>query len=394
MKLTDALAWCGVQDPGLRTFDIIMQTDYGTSYNAYLVQGEGKTALIETVKAEFCDLFFQRIEKYVPISSIDYLICNHTEPDHAGSVAKLLDANPGIQVVGTPTAIKFLRGIVNREFSAVPVKDGGKLDLGGKTLQFLTAPNLHWPDTMYTWLEEDGVLFTCDSFGAHYSYEPLLLSRMEERTDYRQAADYYYDMILKPFETPFMSKALDKIEPLSLSLICPGHGPVIDTEIPQAIAHYRSLFTPAPVGENKSVVIAYVSAYGYTRELAHMIAEGIEGTGNCSASLYDMETNTPQDVLRRIQSADGFLLGSPTILSDALEPIWALASRLNPVIHKGKAAAAFGAYGWSGEAVPNLTQRLAQLRFRTMDGLCVLFKPSQEDIAAARQFGADFVKLL
>ena len=146
------LYWTGVLDPKLRVFDIIMETKYGTSYNSYLLKGSKKTALFETSKLAFWEEMRDYIESQIPISEIDYLIMDHTEPDHAGTVEKLLEVNPGLTVVATGTAIQFLKHIVNTDFNSIAVKDGDHLSLGDKTLEFMVLPNLHWPDTMYTWL--------------------------------------------------------------------------------------------------------------------------------------------------------------------------------------------------------------------------------------------------
>lgn len=272
-QLTNDLTWVGVQDPQLKVFDIIMETEYGTTYNAYLLKGLEKTALIETVKLPFFDEFRKRIEAVLPITQIDYLIVNHTEPDHAGSIARLLEINPELTVVGSPAALQFLKEIVNQDFRSLIAKEGMTLDLGGKTLQLIMAPNLHWPDTMYTLAQEDGILFTCDSFGAHYAFEGLRVSEVKDHEAYQSALKYYYDHILKPFR-PFMRKALDKVEGLNVKMICPGHGPVLDCGLDAIVEQYRR-WNVEPQLENK-LILAYVSAYGYTEQLAQAIAVGLK----------------------------------------------------------------------------------------------------------------------
>ena len=178
--LTDRLSWIGAQDAQLKVFDIIMETEFGTTYNAYLLKGSEKSALVETVKLNFFEEFRQHVEQIMPLDQIDYLIVNHTEPDHAGSIEKLLDLNPQLTVVCTAPAAGFLKEIVNRDFTVQIVKNGQTLSLGDRTLEFLFLPNLHWPDTMYTLDREDGILFTCDSFGSHYSFDGLLRSEVRD----------------------------------------------------------------------------------------------------------------------------------------------------------------------------------------------------------------------
>ena len=179
MELKQGITWTGILDRDLRVFDIIMETEFGTTYNSYVVKGTEKTALIETAKAKFCEEYLEKVKAVTEIDKIDYLIVDHTEPDHAGSAEKLLELNPEIEVIGTTGALNFLSQIMNKPFKSRAVKDGEELDLGGKTLRFLVVPNLHWPDTMYTYLPEDKVLFTCDSFGSHYCCEGILRSKVE-----------------------------------------------------------------------------------------------------------------------------------------------------------------------------------------------------------------------
>lgn len=391
-ELKKDLYWTGVLDPDLRVFDIIMETKFGTTYNAYLLKGSEKNALIETAKATFYDQFEGILTSVLPVSEIDYIIVDHTEPDHAGSAARLLEQNPDITVVGSVAAISFLKQIVNRDFKSLPVKDGDSLSLGDKTLRFFSLPHLHWPDTIYTYWEEEKVLFTCDSFGAHYSHPGLLRSTVTAVDDYMDAAKYYFDNILGPFK-PFMLKGIQKARELDPAMICPGHGPVLDTELDAFLTTYEK-WSQIPVKpEQPLAVVPYVSAYGYTEMLARAIEKGL-ASGGVTAELYDMQESDTGHVLGRIDLADGILFGSPTILGEALKPIWDLATSLLPTLHQGKCATAFGSYGWSGEAVPHLMERLAQLRMKTVDGLKVRFRPSEEDLKQAEAFGKAFASFM
>lgn len=161
--------WVGALDPNLRIFDIIMNTPYGTSYNSYVIKGSEKTAIFETAKESFFDEFLERLNSSnVDIKNIDYIVIDHTEPDHSGSISKLLDLAPNAKLVGSTAALRFIKSIINKKFDSIVVKDGDTLDLGNKTLKFISAPFLHWPDSIYTYIPEDNVLITCDSFGAHY----------------------------------------------------------------------------------------------------------------------------------------------------------------------------------------------------------------------------------
>ncbi|MFT8340968.1 MAG: FprA family A-type flavoprotein [Clostridium beijerinckii] len=395
LELKKNLYWTGVLDANLRVFDIIMETEFGTSYNSYLLKTSEKTVLFETAKAKFLDGYLKALNKLVDIKDIDYIVVNHTEPDHAGSIEKLIEINPNIKIIGSQVAIGFLKNIVNREFNGIIVKENETLSLGDKTLRFMSVPNLHWPDTMYTYIEEDKTLVTCDSFGSHYSFDGILLSKVTDNEGYLRALKYYFDCIIGPFKNPFMIKALDRIKDLEIDMICTGHGPVLDCRIDEIMDYYRKWSNVTNPNPRKTVIIPYVSAYGYTRELAHKIAEGIEASGDIDVRTYDMETADQAKVLEELEFADGILFGSPTIVGEALKPIWDLTTSIFARTHGNKLASAFGSYGWSGEAVPHIIERLKQLRMKVVDeGFRVKFKPSESELSDAYDYGYNFGFLL
>lgn len=391
VKIVDDVFWVGVQDFDLRIFDIVMVTEYGTSYNAYVVKGKDKTAIIETVKVKFFDEYLQRLQEVVNLKDIDYLIMNHTEPDHAGSIELLLGKNPDITILASPTAITFLKDITNQNFKYEELKHGDKLDLGGKTLEFINAPFLHWPDSMFTYLPEESILFSCDFLGSHYAGNEIFNDLVSK--DLMNAYKYYYDMILSPFK-PYVLEGLDKIKDLKIDFVCTGHGPVLRQDIPKYMELYREWSTPEklPDVNRPTIVMAYVSAYGYTEMLAEAIAEGITAQGEFEFLKYDLVYSDLQEVLASIEQASGILIGSPTINGDALPPIWQLLINLSPIVHGDKIAMAFGAYGWSGEAVPSIEARLHALRMKVLAGMRVKFKPSPRDLEDAFQKGVDFAK--
>lgn len=390
LKLRENFYWTGIVDDKLRVFDIIMYTEFGTTYNSYVLKAGEKTILFETAKAKFFDDYLEKLSEITDVSKIDYLVVNHTEPDHAGSVERLLDLCPHLKIISTGAASGFLKEIVNRDFTSIVVRDNQRMEIGDKTLRFMFVPNLHWPDTMYTYIEEEQILVTCDSFGSHYGFQEVLLSKVTAWDDYMRATKYYFDCILGPFK-PFMKKALDRVRQLDITMICTGHGPVLDDKIDVIMDTYEKWCTVENPNTKKTVVIPYVSAYGYTETLARRIAEGVEASGDVETRLYDMVTADQAQVLEEIGFADGILFGTPTILGEALKPIWDLTIAMFPVTHGGKYASAFGSYGWSGEGVPHIIQRLKQLRLKVTDnGLRVRFKPSENDLTDAFDFGYNF----
>lgn len=392
LEIKKNIYWTGILDPNLRVFDIIMETEFGSSYNSYVVKGSEKVALFETSKEKFLDEYLDKVKSIVDIQDIDYIVVDHTEPDHAGSAKYLIEENPSIKVVGSASAINFMKEIVNGDFNSIIVKDGDEISLGDKTLRFISAPNLHWPDSMYTYIPEDKLLVSCDSFGSHYTPEEVLYSKVENHDDYMKSLRYYYDCIMGPFKS-FVKAAIEKIRPLDIDMIAPGHGPVLDKDPWKIVDIYDEWSTEVNPNSKKTVVMPYVSAYGYTEKLSHKIEEGIKAAGDIEVKKFDLVFDDMAMVAQEMYWADGVLLGTPTILGDALKPIWDLTTSIFPVTHGGKIASAFGSYGWSGEGVPHILGRLKQLRMKIYgDGYKIRFNPSQADLEGAFEFGFGFGK--
>lgn len=389
LKLKENFYWTGILDKELKVFDIVMETEFGTTYNSYVLIGSEKTVLFETAKLKFFDIYLEKLQKIVQISDIDYVVVNHTEPDHAGSLEKLIEMNPNIKVVGTACALNFLKDILNRDFYKIPVKENDTLSIGDKTLRFMVLPNLHWPDTMYTLIEEDKTLVTCDSFGSHYSFDDILLSKVSDEEGYMRATKYYFDNIIGPYK-PYMVKALERIKNVDIQMICTGHGPVIDTRVEEIKSIYAKWCENKNPNTKKTVVIPYVSAYGYTGLLAEEIAKGIKESGDIDVRLFDMVVANQGEVLDEIAYADGLLFGTPTIIGEALKPIWDLTTSIFATTHGGKLASAFGSYAWSGEGVPHILERLKQLRMNVVEGYRTKLKPSENDLTGAFEFGYGF----
>ena len=390
IKLRDDFYWTGIIDDQLRVFDIIMYTEFGTTYNSYVMKAGDKIILFETAKAKFFDEYLEKLKEVIDVTKIDYLVVSHTEPDHAGSVEKLLDYSPQMKILATGCAIGFLKEIVNRDFVSIAVRDEEKMKIGNRTLRFMVVPNLHWPDTMYTFIEEEQILVTCDSFGSHYCLPEVVSTEIKNEEDYQKALKYYYDCIIGPFK-PFMLKALDRVENMDITMVCTGHGPVlVGDRIKEVMKQYREWSTVVNPNKKKTVIMAYVSAYGYTKMLADKIADGIRDSGDVDVRAYDMVEADAAKVNEELLFADGILLGTPTIVGEALKPIWDLTLGMFPGTHGGKYAGAFGSYGWSGEGVPNITQRLKQLKMKVSEGFRVRFKPSEADLVSAYEYGYQF----
>ncbi len=392
LQVSEDVNWIGVLDHDIINFDIVMETKYGTTYNSYFIDAE-KKAVIETVKEKFWPVFKEKLLSLGDPSEIEYIVCNHTEPDHSGSLKYLLELAPNATVVGSGQALTYLGEMMERPFKSMKVRDGDVIDLGNKKLRVIGAPNLHWPDTIYTYLEEEGLLFTCDSFGAHYANELMFDDLIG---DYSDAFDYYFDVILKPF-SKFMLKAIEKIKTLPVDMICPGHGPILRSGWKEKIDRSIKLANNYldDTRKDNRILVAYVSAYGYTKEMANQLAEGLKKTTNLTVELVDIENVLLGDLEEHMVKADGIIIGSPTINQNTLLPVYKLFSVINPIRDKGKPAAAFGSYGWSGEAVKLIEDHLRNLKLKVVgEGLTARFFPNSKETDRLISFGEEFVKVL
>lgn len=391
LPVSPSVTWIGALDYDIVTFDVVMETKYGTTYNSYFINAR-KKAVIETVKEKFHDGFLDKLKQLTDPSEIEYIILNHTEPDHSGSLVHLLKAAPNAKVVGSGNAIRYLKDMIDIDFQHIIVKDGYTLDLGDKTLQFISAPNLHWPDTMYTYLAEEKVLFTCDSFGAHYCHEEVFDDLVG---DFDDAFRYYFDVILKPF-SKFMLKAIEKIRTLDIKVIATGHGPVLRSNWKKYVdisEKWASEHLELPV--NHRVFIPFVSAYHKTGLLAEKIAEGIKTAGDIDVEILDIEHASIGELDQKVSECAALIVGSTTINQNILLPVYKLFSVINPLRDKGKLAGGFGSYGWSGESKDLIKSNLENLKLNYFgEGVFVKFTPDAEEQKMAVDYGKTFGEAL
>ncbi len=393
LEVSNDVKWIGVADWDIVTFDIVMETKNGTTYNSYFINADKKT-IIDTVKDKFKDEYLQKVQSVVDPKEIEYIICNHTEPDHSGSLKYLLEIAPQATVVGSGQALNYLNEIFGPTFKSLKVKDGDIIDLGNKKLKIIGAPNLHWPDSIYSYLIENKILFTCDSFGAHFCNDLMFDDLVG---DYSESFKYYFDVILKPY-SKFLLKAIEKIKPLEIEVICPGHGPILRSTWKERVAEsekYSHEYLDTVGHCEKNVLIAYVSAYGYTGEMAKMIAKGIQTNMNLNVDLVDIENILLGDLEEKIVKSNGIIIGSPTINQNTLLPVYKMFSLISPIRDKGKLAAAFGSYGWSGEAVNIIESQLKTLKLNVIcEGLSAKFFPNENKAEQFFEFGKKIAEQL
>lgn len=383
IEIKKDIYWVGVKNPELRVFDIIMTTEKGTTYNSYLIVDE-KIVLIDAVKDGFHEQSISNIKSIIGDRNIDYIVVQHTEPDHSGSLIRLLDEYKDVVVVASKPALINIKNIINREFNGVEAKED--INIGSRTLKFVSAPFLHWPDTIYTYSEFDRVLFTCDSFGCHYCDDKIF---NDEVGDFSQEFIYYFNVIMGPFKKYVLS-AIERIRDLEIDVIAPSHGPIHRKNPQKYIDLYENWSKDVlKIPEDKYAIVTYVSAYGYTKQIAEALAEGIREVGG-KVDCFDIAEFELEEAVNKISRAKAILIGSPTINQDAVEPVWNLLAHVSPVVNRGKLAFAFGSYGWSGEAVPMITERLKCLKFKVVEpGLKIIFKPTSVDLEMAKEKGKE-----
>lgn len=387
LKVTEDVSWIGALDWDIVTFDVVMETKFGTTYNSYFINAEKKT-VVETVKEKFWDTFLGKLKTLGNPAEIEYIIVNHTEPDHSGCVARLLEVAPNARVVGSGNAIRYLRDLLGFEFPHLVVRDGQTLDLGNKTLQFVAAANLHWPDSIMTYLREDKVLFTCDIFGEHYCNENVFDDLVG---DFDDAFRYYFNVIMKPY-SKFMLQAIERIRPLDISVICPGHGAVLRKNWKKYV-DLSEQYARETLNDQKPnrVFLGYVSAYRNTGIIAGMIADGIKMAGDIEVDLCDIEKMELGQIEQKLIQASAIVLGCPTFSQNILLPIYQVFALINPIRDRNKLAAAFGSYGWSGEGAKIMTSAMSNLKLKVIDeGLMVKFTPHNDVKNKCIAYGMNF----
>lgn len=392
LTVSPSVKWVGVLDYDIVTFDVVMTTEYGTTYNSYFIDAE-KKAVVETTKEKFWEVYLKKLQQICDPSEIEYIILNHTEPDHSGNVGNLLKVSPNAKVVGSGNAIRYMKDLLGYEFPHLVVKEGDTLSLGNMDLAFISAPNLHWPDSMYTWLEKEKVLFTCDSFGAHYCDERMFDNQVE---NYDDAFKYYFDVILKPY-SKFMLKAIDKIRHLDIQAVCTGHGPLLTNDWKRYVdmsEEFAKETMRYPL--EKYIFIPYVSAYQKTGDIARAIGEGVKfKIPDAIVDIQDIETTPVGELDEKIARSQAIIVGCPTINQNILLPVYKLFALINPIRDRRKIGGAFGSYGWSGEGEKLIYANLKNLKLEMPDDtVFVKFTAHEPQLIKAREYGNQIAEML
>ncbi|MDV3353789.1 MBL fold metallo-hydrolase [Leptolyngbyaceae cyanobacterium CCMR0082] len=366
-------------------FDIEFGLQNGTTYNSYIVRGE-KTALIDTSHAKFQQLYMDALTGLIDPKEIDYIVISHTEPDHSGLVKDVLDLAPQAVVVGAKVAVKFLEDLVHQPFESQLVKSGDTLDLGnGHVLEFVSAPNLHWPDTIFTYDQKTGILYTCDAFGAHYCSDDTFDEDLDALTpDFR----FYYECLMAPNARSVLSamKRMDKLG--TISTIATGHGPLLRHNLEELTERYRRWSNEKSKAENM-VAVFYVSDYGYCDRISQALAKGITKTG-VAVEMMDMRLADPHDVTELVGRAKGILMGMPPSSGQGAEEVQTALSSILAAVNNKQTYGLFESYGGDDEPIDTLQSQLQDLDLKVaFDPIRVKDTPSEALYQLCDETGTD-----
>ncbi|GAA4654970.1 anaerobic nitric oxide reductase flavorubredoxin [Anaerocolumna aminovalerica] len=392
-RITDKVTWVGKVDWELKNFHgQELSTKKGSSYNSYLIRDK-KTVLIDTVWQPYDKEFVSRLKKEIDLKEIDYIVANHGEIDHSGALPELMREIPNTPIYCTANGAKILKGHYHEDWNFVTVKTGDSLDIGESKLVFVEAPMLHWPDSMFTYMTGENILFSNDAFGQHYATETMYNDRVDKEELYAEALKYYANIL-----TPFSSLVIKKIkEVLALNLpvdyICTSHGVIWKENPAQIIEHYLKW---ADNYQENQITLIYDTMWNSTRKMAEAIAEGIqEADPAVTVKLFNSAIEDKNDILSEVFKSKAILIGSPEINGGYLHSIGGLLEMIKGLKFKEKSAAAFGSYGWSGKAVKLLTEELDKCGFKIVnDGHKSLWVPDNAEIEVLKEYGKDFVKAI
>lgn len=390
-KITNKITWVGKTDWELKKFHgDEFTTISGSSYNSYLIRDE-KTVLIDTAWLPYDKEFVSKLKEEINLEEIDYIIALHGEVDHSGALTELMREMPeNTPIYCTANGVKSIKGQYHKEWNFQVVKTGDTLSLGETTITFIEAPMLHWPDTMFAYLSKENVLFSSDGFGQHMASEHLYADQVDQSQLYEEALKYYAN-ILAPFSM-MVTKKIQEILSMNLpiSMICPSHGLIWRENPKQIVEKYLEW---ADKYQENQITIIYDTMWNDTRKMAETIAKGIQNKDKeVTIKLMNTAKEDKTDVLTEVFKSKMILVGSPTVNNGYLHSIAGILEMIKGMKLKNKKAAAFGSYGWSGEAVKQITEYLKNCGFEVInEGIRCSWTPDEEIEKQLLQFGEEIV---
>ena len=390
-RVTDKVTWVGKIDWELKKFHgDELSTMEGSSYNSYLIRDK-KTVLIDTVWGPYDTEFVNRLKEEIDLKEIDYIVMNHNESDHSGTLPALMREIPDTPIYCTKKGESIIRGLYHQDWNYVNVKTGDELEIGDSKLVFVEASMLHWPDTMMTYMTGDNILFSNDVFGQHYASE-MLYDDMDDISKLLHEAEKYYTNIITPFST-FVTKKLAEVQGMNLKidLVAPSHGIIWRENIGLIMDLYAKW---ANNYQEDQITLIYDTMWQSTRKMAESIAEGIQqASPNTTIKILNAVKNDKNDILVEVFKSKAILVGSPTINNGFSYAIAGILEMIKGLKFKNKKAASFGSYGWSGEAAKLIKEFLEESKFAIVnDGIRVNWAPDQETIEQLREYGRKFVE--
>ncbi len=391
IHITNGIYWTGIIDWELRKFHgNEYSTHRGSTYNSYLVKGD-KNVVIDTVWTPFAKEYVKNLKKEIDLKDIDYVIANHAEIDHSGALPELMKHIPETPIYCTKNGTKSLKGHFHEDWNFKPIKTGDKLSLGDKDLIFIEAPMLHWPDSMMCYLTEDNILFSNDAFGQHYATEFMFNDLVDQSELFTECMKYYANIL-----TPFSSLVTKKIEEilsfnLPVDYICTSHGVIWRDKPTQIVEKYMEW---ANKYKENQITILYDTMWKGTRSMAENIAKGIKKADtDVTIKLFNVAKSDKNDVITEVFRSKGILVGSPTMNRGILTSIAAILEEIRGLGFKGKKAAAFGSYGWSGESVKMISENLKVAGFEIVnEGIKELWNPNDESIGNCIEYGKNIAQ--
>jgi len=374
IKLREGIYWVGAIDWNIRSFHGYT-TQMGSTYNAYLIIDE-KITLIDTVKSNFSQELIDRVSKIVDPAKIDYLISNHVEMDHSGSIPEIMKLIPNAQLItSSPNGLKGLTAHYGAHYNYKAVKAGEILNLGARNIVFVQTPMLHWPDNMVAYCPEEKILFSNDAFGQHYSSNLHFDDEVNINDAFSEASKYYAN-ILMPFGSQ-VQKALDAIAPLDIEIIAPSHGIIWRANVAKIIEKYRKWSSNENDG---SALIIYDTMWHSTEKIAVRMAECFAEKG-ITAKILDLKENHMSDIMNYMLSAKYVAVGSPTLNNNMMPTVAAFLTYLKGLAPKGKIGLAFGSYGWSGQSIGDIEGILIAAGFQMpCDKLKIQYIPTSQQL--------------
>ncbi len=389
MKIKDGIYYVGLQDMAIRNFDGVLNIENGTSYNSYILIGNKKSALIDLAPKEYAEKLISNIEKIIELKKIDYIVLNNTEPAHSGALPLILEKTEA-KVIISKHAFMMLKEIMHKNIDPILIPDkGDSISLGNKTLEFIYAPYVYWPDTMFTYVKEDRTIFTGNFLGSHFSSDKIFNDELEFKKEFIE----YYKTFMRPFKD-YVLDAINKIEKKEIDIIAPAHGPILRKEPMKYLEIYRDL-SLAKKREKKKAIIFFATSYGGTRQIAEKIGEGLV-ENNVEVELFDLnKIQINDEIIDKIEESDALIVGSNTVNGDAMKNVWFLLASLSTINLRNKIGFAFGTYAWSGEAARLIENRMRDLRLKVPEEhFRALMIPTDDDYYEAKEVGKRLADVL